>query len=269
MSEGRQARIVHISDVHFGRIRTTQIVDHLVEQINALSPTVVVLSGDITQRARRNQWREAVGFLARFEADTLVIPGNHDVYAWWYVHYRLTKPLARYEKYISSNLTPVFENDALRMVGVNSAHGWTVKGGRFLPEDIAAAGSFFAHADPDQFKVLVIHHHLVALDQIGDHDVAIRGDELLTTISNEKVPLVLCGHLHQSHIEVLESQGEKIVVASAGTATSDRGRKSNLKQNYFNIVDVFADRFCIQEMLYSDEDGEFSQLRKSEFRRES
>ena len=261
------ARIVHISDVHFGRIRTSDIVSSLIDQVNALNPTVVVVSGDITQRARRVQLREAAEFISSFQSPSMVIPGNHDVYAWWYAHYRLTKPLARYEKYISADLSPVFETPELRMVGINSSHGWTVKGGKFSKEDIAAAGSFFEHGASQQFKVLVVHHHLLSLDQLGKHDVAVRGNKLLDTAIRTKVRLVLCGHLHVSHVEEHKVNGQQIVISSAGTATSDRGRHSNAAQNYFNIVDVHTNTFDITEMRFEDSSRKYVDVRTSVFER--
>ena len=48
-------RIAHVSDIHFGKITHPQIVELLVEEINAFAPTVVVVSGDLTQRARDHE----------------------------------------------------------------------------------------------------------------------------------------------------------------------------------------------------------------------
>ncbi|KKL56821.1 hypothetical protein LCGC14_2241560, partial [marine sediment metagenome] len=71
-------RILHLSDLHFGRIRT-DLVDPLLSSIHQLRPDLVVLSGDLTQRARRRQFADARAFLDRIEAPTLTVPGNHDV----------------------------------------------------------------------------------------------------------------------------------------------------------------------------------------------
>ncbi len=249
------ARIVHISDVHFGRIKDTAIVESLVRQVNLLSPTVVVVSGDLTQRARTKQWKDSVSFLRSFESPSFVIAGNHDVYPWWYPHLRLTVPLRRYRKYVSENLDPHFVDNNLCIVGVNSSHGWTVKAGRFTEEGIKHAGKVFGAEGDGRFKVLVVHHHLFHPKGIEPYDVAGRGQVLLEKIASEKVDLVLCGHLHESNVESVVVGGTNIVVASAGTATSDRGRGNDRDDNRFFVIDVAESRFTVREKTYREKSG--------------
>jgi|WetSurMetagenome_2_1015567.scaffolds.fasta_scaffold841269_1 3',5'-cyclic AMP phosphodiesterase CpdA len=97
-------RIVPISDLHFGTV-VQELVDPLLNVIDALRPRLVVISGDLTQRAEEWQFAEAAEFLKRVSQPKPVVPGNHDV-PLWNVWNRFYKPLDRYKRYISAELEP-------------------------------------------------------------------------------------------------------------------------------------------------------------------
>jgi 3',5'-cyclic AMP phosphodiesterase CpdA len=250
--------LAHLSDVHFGRIRDRAVVDALVEEINGAGVDAVVVSGDLTQRARKRQYRAASEFLARFDAQVLVVPGNHDVYAWWYPAGRLGVPLRRYRRYISRDLTPTVETEDASILGINSAHGWTVKGGRIGRRAQRMMREYFgAEQAEERLHVLVVHHHLTRLVALGKHDVARGARSALKLAASCGVDLVLCGHLHRSAVEAVEVEGKTIVVASAGTATSDRGRSDHAMTNFYNQIHVHSDRFEIEERRFDDTVGAF------------
>lgn len=246
-------RLAHLSDVHFGRIRDQAIVDALVDEVNAAQVDAVLVSGDLTQRARRWQYQAAAAFLERFRAPVLVVPGNHDVYAWWYPAGRLGLPLRRYRRYITPDLTPTLDAPGVAILGVNSAHGWTVKGGRIGQRAQRMMQSYFGGEDEGRLRVLVVHHHLKRLVALGEHDVVRGSRKALELASTCKIDLILCGHLHRSTVEVIDAHGHPIVVASAGTATSDRGREEVRTTNLYNQIRVEADSFTIEERRYDDE----------------
>lgn len=263
------ARIAHLSDVHFGRIAHDDVVDAIVRDVNGSRPDLVVVSGDLTQRALPRQYEAARAFLSRFEAPVLVVPGNHDVYAWWRPVGRLLDPLRRYREYITPDLTPTWRQPGLSVFGLNSAFGLTVKGGRVHADDREAMRTFFEEAPADDLRVLVVHHHLTRVEALGPHDIARNARATLQTAVEARVDLVLCGHLHISHIEPVEivPAAHRLVIASAGTATSSRGRKHHRGANFYNVVDVEPARFRIVERLYSHENGGFRDEIESVFER--
>ena len=258
-SAERIARIAHLSDVHFGRIAHPEIVTQLVNEVNTHAVDLVAVSGDLTQRARRWQFEAAAEMLQAFDAATLVVPGNHDVYPWWHPMARIARPLRRYREFISEHLQPTFQKEGLAVLGINSAHGRTVKGGRIGAEERAVMRSFFGGHETSSFKVLVVHHHLTRIQALGPHDVARKARRALALASEVGVDLILCGHLHISHIEPLEIVPEqhRIIIASAGTATSSRGRKSNRKTNFYNLIDVMPDQFTIEEHRFDPDARRF------------
>src|ERR1700761_8856011 len=123
--------IAHISDLHFGA-HEPAVVAHLHAALVAIRPDLIVVSGDLTQRAHRSQFAEAAGFLERLEADgfpLLVVPGNHDVPMHKPVS-RLLWPLRRYARYIARGRGCWYADQEIAVLGLASAHGLTVKDGR-------------------------------------------------------------------------------------------------------------------------------------------
>lgn len=262
-------KIAHLSDLHFGRIAHPGIVDALVREVNQNGVDLVVLSGDLTQRARPAEFEGARRMLAAMEAPTLVVPGNHDVYPWWRPYRRLATPLRRYTQYITDDLAPTVEVGDTAVLGLSTAYGATIKGGRVGPGDRQALRDFFASTAADTFRVLVLHHHLTEIRSLGPHDVARQARKTLDTAADLGVELILCGHLHISHIEPLTIiPGERrIVVASAGTATSNRWRSPHGPTNFYNVVTIEGDTFQIEERRYVPAEDRFVRDSTAEFER--
>ncbi|PEN14632.1 transcriptional regulator [Longibacter salinarum] len=261
-------KIAHVSDPHFGRIAHPGIVDALVEEINERPFDLVAISGDLTQRARPSEFAAATSMIERFEAPVIVVPGNHDVYPWWRPFRRMLTPLKRYRSLVSTDMTPSVVNDRIAVLGINSAHGRTIKGGRIGEEERQTVKEFFEQVS-HQFKILVLHHHLTQIQALGPHDVARQAEATLEVAADAGVNLILCGHLHISHVEPLEivPNERRIVIASAGTATSTRGRGSNRKTNFYNRIDIEPERFQIEERRYVPESGRFVSDNQSVFDR--
>lgn len=263
--------IAHLSDIHFGRISHEHIVEDLVRDVNTHSVDLVAVSGDLTQRARSSEFEAAASMLAAFETSVLVVPGNHDVYPWWHPIARLRYPLRRYREHISDDLSPQFHKDSVAVLGINSAHGWTIKGGRIDEEALTAIARYFDTCE-DTFNVLVVHHHLTKLRTLlRRHDIVQYAQEALDVAVESGVDLILCGHLHISHIEPVEVvPGERrLLVVSAGTATSSRGRGSNRKTNFYNLISIEDDAVVIRERRYSPGERQFRTHATTEFEREA
>jgi 3',5'-cyclic AMP phosphodiesterase CpdA len=263
-------RIAHLSDVHFGRLTDERIVPALVDDVNDAGVDLVAFSGDLTQRALPEQFKAAAEMIASLDAPTLVVPGNHDVYAWWHNPFkRVMSPVARFRSYISEDLMPTYEADGVAVLGLNSAHGKTVKGGRIRTRALNAMEDFFSEQAPSTFKVLVVHHHLTKLKALGQHDVARKARQALDAAGRVGVDLILCGHLHISHIEPVEivPGAHRIVIASAGTATSNRGRKAHQNANFYNLIHISPEHFTVEERRYQADTFRFEEESTTEFKR--
>ncbi len=240
-------KIIHISDVHFGRV-DYQIVGRLKETIDALAPHLIVVSGDLTQRARSAQFIEAKEFLDALPSPQIVVPGNHDI-PMYDVFDRFLHPLDKYKKYISEDLQPYFADAEIAVVGINTARSLTIKDGTISDEQIAAACEKMS-ALPDQILKIIVTHHPFDLPEnhLDEDDIINNAKAAIREFVGCGADVFLSGHLHVSSISEtagryrLES-GHSALVIQAGTATSTRGRG---EANSFNVLEFDAPRLNIE-----------------------
>jgi 3',5'-cyclic AMP phosphodiesterase CpdA len=237
------ARIAHLSDLHFGA-HDPKIVDATYAWLVGKRPDLVIISGDFTQRARVEQFRQASAYLNRLRGAglrVLAVPGNHDI-PLYDVLTRFAAPLQRYKRYIGNDLCPWFENEEVAILGLNTARSLTIKDGRINHEQMAMMHRRFADVAPQKTRVLVTHHPLFAMpigkgnelsEAVGRHDDAVRA-----TI-DAGVHIALAGHFHRTYAEAAEKMVERAgpaLIIQAGTSTSTRLR--NAEPQSFNWLHI-------------------------------
>jgi 3',5'-cyclic AMP phosphodiesterase CpdA len=233
-------RLVHLSDLHFGA-HDQKLVEAVERRVDELEPDLVVVSGDFTQRAKTEQFRDACQFLERLQHsghEVLGVPGNHDV-PLYDVLRRFLSPLARYRRFIDENLCPFVELPGIAVLGVNTARSLTFKDGRINKDQVAFIRDTFSRTPRDSFRVLVTHHPLFALEVGDELTPAIGRQEMaLDAIEEAGVDMLLAGHNHHasshSASDLVTRAGGALVV-QAGTATSTRVRE---QEQSFNAIDV-------------------------------
>ncbi len=229
--------IAHISDVHFGR-EDAAVVERLVEKICELRPAVVVVSGDLTQRARRSQFERARALLDRLPKPQIVVPGNHDVPLYNVVE-RFANPLDNYKQYITADLEPFHLDDELAIAGINTTRSLTIKGGRINAEQIASIRLRMSGLADGLLKIIVTHHPFDVPEGVDEDDIVGRAKKAMPLIAESGADVFLAGHLHVSHIGhsarryKLES-GRSALIIQAGTAASVRERG---EENSFNLIE--------------------------------
>jgi 3',5'-cyclic AMP phosphodiesterase CpdA len=235
------ARIAHLSDIHFGA-HDPKVVEGTIAWLHEHRPDLVIISGDFTQRARIEQFREASAYLNRLRADgfrLLVVPGNHDV-PLYDIATRFAAPLHRYKKYISSDLCPWYEDDQVAVLGINTARSLTVKSGRINREQMALIEERFGRVAKAKTRILVTHHPLYAMP-IGEgselSEAVGRHEDAVAAVCRAGVHVALAGHFHRTYAaaarKMVERPGAALVI-QAGTATSVRLRNSELQS--FNWI---------------------------------
>lgn len=229
--------LLQISDTHFGTERA-EVVRALVALVRERAPRLVVLSGDITQRATRVQFAAARRFVDALEAPAcLAIPGNHDI-PLFDVASRLLRPYARYSAAFGTGLEPVYEDAELRVVGVKTTRRWRHKHGNVSPTQVARAACRIAGAGPGQLRVVVTHQP-VAVTRAEDEENRLRGGDLAVRIwSAAGCDLVLGGHIHLPYCVDLQAPlglDRPVWAVQAGTAVSRRLRAGT--DNSINEID--------------------------------
>lgn len=251
--------LAHLADVHFGGVADLELVEAVESQVPELGPDLVVLSGDLTQRARHGEFQRAVALVEglRRAAPVLVVPGNHDV-QWWRSPFGLfgTRPkYAKYRHYLGEELTPVLRVPGLVLAGALTAHGlsagsltWnqrdlTVKG--HLPRaETDRAARALAAAPAGAVKVAVLHHNVLR-GELSQRMGLAHWKDAQQRIDAIGADVVLCAHDHQ------EGAGDLprgTVISTAGTiSTRSRGGRPSA----FNVVKVDGNAISIRHWRWN------------------
>jgi len=262
------ARFLHLSDLHFGA-HDPALVEAVERRVDAENPDLVVISGDFTQRARTEQFKEACAFLMRLRDaghEVLAVPGNHDI-PLYDVFRRFLSPLTRYRKYIDDTLCPFHEIPGASILGLNTARSATLKDGSLNHEQIDFMREVFAKTDPANARILVTHHPLFALPS-GDGklgDPVDHQDEALAAIAEAGIDLLLAGHNHlpSTSANALVHGAGRVLVIQAGTATSTRVRGHGQSFNH-----ILVDDRHVEVAIETWADGSFARGDRQCFDRE-
>lgn len=229
--------LLHLSDPHFGTERP-EVLEALVQLAHEQRPEVVVLSGDVTQRARRGQFAAAKRFVERLGVpDTLVIPGNHDI-PLFNLAARVLRPYGNYRRAFGDELEPSFESPAWLVLCVNTTRARRHKDGEVDAAQIERVAQRLRRARPDQLR-MVVTHQPVHVTRLQDEENLLHGRrEAVRAWAEAGADLVLGGHIHLPYVRPLEESvaglARPLWCVQAGTAVSHRVR-GNI-QNSVNVI---------------------------------
>jgi 3',5'-cyclic AMP phosphodiesterase CpdA len=256
--------IAHISDLHFGRL-DKPVAEALVADLAMQPPSVLVVSGDFTQRARAWQYAEAAEYLRRLPSPQVVVPGNHDVPMYDVVR-RFFRPLDRYVKYISGDLSPSYSDSELFVLGVNTARSFTQKSGWLKKHQLVEVNERFRHVPESVLKVLVAHHPFIPPPDDRGADIIRGAGRVLEALDPSAIDLVLGGHLHRAYqgdVRSLHRSAPRSVLSiQAGTTTSTRRRH---EANSYNWITHDAGMVTVAIRMWNGRGFEVSKV--SRYRR--
>ena len=257
--------IVHLSDLHFGRVNHP-VVAPLIEAIARIAPDLVAVSGDLTQRARSRQFKDARAFLDRLPTPQIVVPGNHDV-PLHNVAARFLRPLRHFRRFITDDLRPFYADDEIAVLGVNTARSLTIKDGRINEAQIAWMSERLSACDSGLVKIVVTHHPFDVPEGHGERDLVGRARMAMEALARSGADLFLAGHLHVSHTSPSATRykikGHSALVVQAGTAASTRGRG---EENSFNVLRIDRPQIAVERVEWQPENGEFGLVMREQFR---
>ncbi|MGF1476639.1 MAG: metallophosphoesterase family protein [Geminicoccaceae bacterium] len=255
-------KLVHLSDLHFGRIRQ-ELVEPLLQAVNRTEPHLVVISGDLTQRARKTQFQQARLFIDRIEAPCLVVPGNHDV-PLDNPPVRLLRPWSRYRRWIERDLEPCFQDEFLSVLGINTVNPLEWQRGRIGRSAVRRiCDTFGTDRNQGRTRVLVVHHPL-------EHPPSVRkslmqgAPNAVRTLAECGADLVLSGHLHSWRAEPFAALERRVnmIQVQVGTSLSTRVRGED---NDFNLLRLEPGRIRVDRFAAGDQSIEFSPSARAQF----
>ncbi len=266
--------LIHLSDTHFGDaadLRKIAAVENLVPD---LEPDVVVISGDLTLRARHGEFQAAQLFVQELErtAPVYATPGNHDVQWWWrpFIPFGSGAKYTKFRHYFGPTITPTLDLTEGIVAGALTSHGvaWRAITPRF--RDIGVKGylsrrelkrvaAVFDRADLQQAKILVMHHNVLR-GELSDRMGLAHWRRAHRGIVESGADVVLCGHDHQHQIDVLDG----VVVSCAGTLST---RSPEGKPSTFHRICVDDDAIQIELYIWENSLRSFKRTDMSVFPR--
>jgi 3',5'-cyclic AMP phosphodiesterase CpdA len=249
-------RLAHVTDLHFGA-EDPDVVAGLRADVVAQDVDRVLVSGDLTMRARAGQFRAARQLLDSIGRPWISVPGNHDV-PLDRVLSRATRPLAGYRRFVDAQPQPVLRTDGLQVLGLSTPRRSRWKGGRIDPGQVARIGAAFA--GPARLKVLMVHHPVFRSAQRPDETIVSGAGPALRAAARAGVDVVLCGHDHvQAQVDLSVARpalGRHMIGVMSGTACSRRVRAGE-SQSY-TVLELSEQ--CLRLRVRHWRDGRFDTL---------
>ena len=223
--------ILHITDTHFGAERP-EVVRGLIELAREQRPSLVVLSGDVTQRARRAQFDAARAFVDELcaacgidaQRDVLIIPGNHDI-PLFNLPLRVLDPYGPYVRAFGKRLEPLIRRPDVWLIGVNTTRPWRHKHGELSSAQIERVAARLRAAPAGALRVVVTHQPLMVVEQEDRRDLVRGHAAAIRAWAGAGADLFLSGHTHQSFVAPVLGAKRRAWVVQTGTAVSSRVRE--------------------------------------------
>lgn len=231
--------ILQISDTHFGT-ENPAVAAALVELAQQLAPDMIVLSGDLTQRARAVEFSALGEFMSRLPAvPQVVVPGNHDI-PLFDLPTRFTRPFSAFEACLGPSTNAAYRLDDAFVMGINSVRPWRHKRGSLCKEQVEAVATQLHRVGPDCLRIVVVHHPMDVHDAGDEGDIVGGAGYAVAVWGALGADLILSGHVH---VPICRPLAVRYGAAAGGTWTAVAGTALSRRTrggcpNSVNIVRV-------------------------------
>ncbi len=224
--------LLQMSDPHFGTEQTA-VMTALRTLAEQQRPELLVVSGDITQRARGSQFRAAAAFIGGLGLPTLVVPGNHDI-PLYNLAGRLLAPYRGFCAVFGPQLEPEHADADLLVIGLNTTRWWRHKHGEVSALQIERVEQRLRQARAGQLRIVVVHQP-AGVKRRGEVHNLLRGHAVaLRRWAAAGCDFVMGGHIHLPYVLPLPGLQRPMWAVQAGTALSSRTREG--QPNSVNVL---------------------------------
>jgi 3',5'-cyclic AMP phosphodiesterase CpdA len=257
-------RVLHVSDLHFGTREDPAMERALVSLLERVRPELVVASGDLTHRGRRDQHERASRFLHSLGLPVLAIPGNHDIP--YTFPARFTKPWLEFER-LWETTEPTYRSDGLFVLGLNSVRPWRHQSGALHRAQLRRACETLGEAPEDAFKIVTFHHHLLGAPWRSTKKPVSDRNSVLATLVDSGAQLILAGHIHQAAVserrefEVTVGDVRAVVVSIAPGLGQPRPRRRGEARG-LHVYEIDEHALTIQTFIWRVDDWGLTALRR-------
>ena len=247
----QEIKIAHISDLHFGKIQSHDLLVALHQDISNCDLDLIVVTGDHTQRSRRREWQKARRFLKSLESPLLAVQGNHDIPPYWEPISRFFYFRARFDDYLGDIASDQFILGGIVFVGIESSDPGKTTGGTVEPDSLFERMQRLQLENRSYKFVVCLHHPLYrytckqAPGIVADHEY------LVSQLAGSGCGMVLHGHLHRSLSAIEETNYGPILHICAGTATSSRSRETMLPKQSYNVISFRQSQVEVEQRGYN------------------
>ena len=258
------ARLLHVSDLHAGTHEEKEVEHALARLVERLQPQLLVASGDLAHRGRRQELERAANLLRSLGPPVLAVPGNHDIP---HTPARFVRPWTEFER-IWETTEPTASAPGLHVVGLNSARPFRHQGGALSRAQLARAAEGLAKAGEGVLRVAVLHHHLIGAPWRATRKRPVsRRNHVLRALVDAGADLILAGHIHQAAVserrefELVGDDARTAVVAIAPGLGQPRPRRLGEARG-LHLHEADADAIVVRTFLWSRGDWSLSAERR-------
>jgi 3',5'-cyclic AMP phosphodiesterase CpdA len=260
-----RVHILHVSDLHTGTHEDPQVEAALAQLVERIRPEVIVASGDLTNRGRRDEHERAHRFLLSLGVPVLAVPGNHDIP--YTVPARFTTPWAEFER-LWETVEPGYASPGLHVVGLNSVRPFRQQGGALDTSQLREAAERLAAAAEGAYRVVVLHHHMLGAPWRASRKKPVsHRNEVLRALVAAGADLILAGHIHQAAVserhefEVVDGDVRAAVVSIAPGLGQPRPRRLGEARG-LHVYEVAEKTLTVSTHIWRGDDWGLTAVRR-------
>jgi len=249
-------RLLHISDLHAGRVEEAAVERGLGPLIERIGPELIAVTGDLCHRGRRAEHERAAAFLRSLGRPLLVVPGNHDIP--YTFPARFTSPFREFERQWDT-AEPVYRSQELFVVGLNSVRPWRHQSGGVRRRQLRRTADLLAEAPDGSLRVVALHHHLIGAPWRSRKRPVSHRTHVLAGLVDAGAELIVAGHIHQAavserHEFEVERNGLRGVTVSIAPGLGQPRPNRRGEARGLHVYEAHPDSMVVQTYVWREDD---------------